>query len=76
MALLRITVDLESAGDVTQDTLEEIADKIDKYADSVVGPMYLADKQGEDKHVTYHVHASTDDYACQDCRELSRDQRH
>lgn len=75
MSLLRFVVDVESAGDVQQTTLNEMADKLGKYADSVVGPQFLAEKQGDDGQVTFHVHRSTSRMGCPDCVGVAQDER-
>jgi len=75
MTILRFTVDVESESDVNQATFEEMADKLSKYADSVVGPQYLAEKQGDDGLVTYHVHRSSRHAACDDCNANAMDRR-
>lgn len=75
MTILRFTVDIESDGDVNQATFNEMADKLNKYADSVVGPQYLAEKQGNDGQVTYHVHHSSRRVNCDTCLENAQDHR-
>ncbi len=75
MALLRFIVDVESEGDVTAQEGDDMRDKMQKYADSVLGVQHLGNKQGDDTASTWHVHKSTPDYACQDCRIAAADER-
>lgn len=76
MAIMRFIVDVEAEGDVTSGDGDDMADKIGKYADSVVGVQTLGNKQGDDKQVIWHVHHSTMDYSCTDCRAAAQDERH
>lgn len=73
MALIRVVVDLEAQGDLTNSVMDEVRDKVQKYADSVVGVQYLADKQG-DTESWVHKHESSEDYACQTCRDHAHDE--
>lgn len=71
MARIRVIVDLEAEGDVTNKTAETVAEKVKDYSDSVVGPVQLAEKQGETS-MTWHIHHG-DAGQCQDCRVASKD---
>jgi hypothetical protein len=75
MTILRFVIDVESDGDANQSTLNEMADRLNKYADSVVAPQYLAEKQGDDGQITYHVHRSDRRHHCEDCLTNAQDQR-
>ncbi len=75
MALIRFVVDIEAAGDVTAEEGDAMREKIQKYADSVLGVQHLGNKQGDDTASWWHVHKCTRDYSCDDCRQHAADER-
>lgn len=77
MALLRFIVDIESGegGDVTKKDFDDMGEKLEKYAESVLGVQYLGNKLGDDNQVTYHVHRSDESHSCQDCVNAAQDER-
>jgi low affinity Fe/Cu permease len=74
MSIGRFVVDLGMAGDATQAQLDEIAEKIKKTTDSVIGMQVLAEKQGNTT-VAYHVHVSTRGRKCADCEAAAQDMK-
>lgn len=71
MSRIRVIIDLEAEGDVTNKVAGQVAEKLRDYGDSVVGPVQLAEKQG-DTAMWWHIHHG-DSSQCTDCKNHSKD---